>query len=159
MADKKHWRIKPIKQTGATYRVVYGQRGPGKTFGVLYDALERYLQDGTKLGIIRRMDEDYTGANSAKAYYDMLMHDANNDNNIELLTKGQYTGVEYFNDQPIYTDIVEMGTHVPVVEQSDYHYSCRSLIAAAIINIAQNGYTTEDALKEAEDQLKFEMGL
>ena len=68
-------------------------------------------------------------------------------------------GVEYFNDQPIYTDIVEMGTHVPVVEQSDYHYSCRSLIAAAIINIAQNGYTTEDALKEAEDQLKFEMGL
>ncbi len=68
-------------------------------------------------------------------------------------------GVDYFNGQPIYTDIVEMGTHVPVVEQNDYHYSCRSLIASAIINIAQGGASTEDALKEAEDQLRFEMGL
>ena len=68
-------------------------------------------------------------------------------------------GVDYFNGQPIYTDIVEMGAHVPVVEQSDYHYSCRSLIASAIINIAQVGASTEDALKEAEDQLRFEMGL
>ena len=68
-------------------------------------------------------------------------------------------GVDYFNGQPIYTDIVEMGAHVPVVEQSDYHYSCRSLIASAIINIAQGGASTEDALKEAEDQLRFEMGL
>lgn len=68
-------------------------------------------------------------------------------------------GVDYFNGQPIYTDIVEMGAHFPVVEQSDYHYSCRSLIASAIINIAQGGASTEDALKEAEDQLRFEMGL
>lgn len=68
-------------------------------------------------------------------------------------------GVDYFNGQPIYADIVEMGSHVPVVEQSDYHYSCRSLIASAIINIAQGGASTEDALKEAEDQLRFEMGL
>ena len=68
-------------------------------------------------------------------------------------------GVDYFNGQPIYTDIVAMGANVPVVEQSDYHYSCRSLIAAAIINVLQNGYSTEDALKEAEDQLRFEMGL
>lgn len=68
-------------------------------------------------------------------------------------------GVDYFNGQPIYTDIGEMGAHVPVVEQSDYHYSCRSLISSAIINIAQGGASTEDALKEAEDQLRFEMGL
>ena len=68
-------------------------------------------------------------------------------------------GVDYFNGQPIYTDIAEMGAHVPVVEQSDYHYSCRSLISSAIINIAQGGASTEDALKEAEDQLRLEMGL
>ena len=67
-------------------------------------------------------------------------------------------GVDYFNGQPIYTDIVAMGANVPVVEQSDYHYSCRSLISSAIINIAQGGASTEDALKEAEDQLRFDMG-
>lgn len=67
-------------------------------------------------------------------------------------------GVAYFNDQAIYAKIVEMGAHVPTVEQSDYHYSCRSLLAAAIVNI-NNGAKVEDELQAAEDQLRFEMGL
>ncbi|WP_138374031.1 MULTISPECIES: extracellular solute-binding protein [Oscillospiraceae] len=66
-------------------------------------------------------------------------------------------GVEYFNNQPIYADIVEMGTHVQTVEQSDYHYSARNYIGSAIVNII-NGADTMDALQEAEDQLNFEMG-
>ena len=66
-------------------------------------------------------------------------------------------GVEYFNNTPIYAKIVEMGANVPVVEQSDYHYTCRTQIAAAVINI-HNGADTMTALKEAEDQLNFEMG-
>lgn len=67
-------------------------------------------------------------------------------------------GVAYFNDTPIYAQIVEMGAHVPIVEQSDYHYTCRQYVAAAIINILQNGADTTAALQEAEDQLNFEMG-
>ncbi|MDD6037792.1 MAG: extracellular solute-binding protein [bacterium] len=67
-------------------------------------------------------------------------------------------GVEYFNNQPIYSKIVEMGSHVPVVEQSDYHYTCRTQMAAAIINIF-NGGDLDTELKTAEDQLRFEMGL
>ncbi len=67
--------------------------------------------------------------------------------------------VPFFNDQAIYADIVEMGTHVQIIEESDYHYSCRDYISTAIINVVQNGYKLEDALKEAEDNLKFEMGL
>lgn len=126
MADRKHWRIKPIKQTGATYRVVYGQRGPGKTFGVLYDALERYLQDGTRLGIIRRMDEDFVGANSAKSYYDMLMRDANNDNNIDELTKGAFQGVEYYNGRYWLTNPGEDGKMHRSKEWIAYGFSISS---------------------------------
>lgn len=66
-------------------------------------------------------------------------------------------GVAYFNNQPIYAKIVEMGANVPVIEQSDYHYTCRTQIAAAVINI-HDGADTMTALKEAEDQLNFEMG-
>lgn len=66
-------------------------------------------------------------------------------------------GVEYFNNQPIYAKIVEMGSHVPVIEQSDYHYTCRTQIATALINI-QNGEDVMTALQAAEDQLNFEMG-
>lgn len=66
-------------------------------------------------------------------------------------------GVEYFNNTPIYAQIVEMGSHVPVVEQSDYHYTCREKVAAAIINIT-GGADVKSELKNAEDQLNFEMG-
>ncbi|MGN0350880.1 MAG: ABC transporter substrate-binding protein [Roseburia sp.] len=67
-------------------------------------------------------------------------------------------GVAYFNDTPIYAQIVEMGSHVKVVEQSDYHYTCREQISAAIIDIQQNGTDVETALQTAEDQLNFAMG-
>ena len=67
-------------------------------------------------------------------------------------------GIDYFNGQAIYTKIVEMGSHVPIVEQNDYHYTCRQYIGAAIQEILM-GSSVEDALKNAEDQLRFAMGL
>lgn len=66
-------------------------------------------------------------------------------------------GVEFFNNQPIYADIVEMGTHVQIVEQNDFHYSARNYVGSAIIKII-DGADTMEALQEAEDQLNFEMG-
>ena len=66
-------------------------------------------------------------------------------------------GVEYFNNTPIYADIAEMGTHVQIIEQSSYHYTCRTQLAAAIVNII-NGGNMDEELKNAEDQLNFEMG-
>ena len=66
-------------------------------------------------------------------------------------------GVEYFNNQAIYSDIVEMGTHVPVIEQNDFHYSLRSYLAAALINTI-NGADAATELQNAEDQVNFEMG-
>jgi lactose/L-arabinose transport system substrate-binding protein len=65
-------------------------------------------------------------------------------------------GVAYFNNQAIYAKIVEWGASVKVVEQSDYHYTCRTQIATAIQNII-SGADEKSALKDAEDQLKFAM--
>ena len=66
-------------------------------------------------------------------------------------------GVDYFNGQAIYAKIVEMGANVPVIEQSDYHYTLRTQMAAAVINI-HNGTAPADALQAAQDQVNFEMG-
>ncbi|MBQ6274791.1 MAG: carbohydrate ABC transporter substrate-binding protein [Oscillospiraceae bacterium] len=66
-------------------------------------------------------------------------------------------GVAFFGGQPIYATIVEMGAHVPVVEQSDYHYNARTNVGNAITNI-QNGGDLEAELQTAEDQVNFEMG-
>lgn len=67
-------------------------------------------------------------------------------------------GVEYFNNTPIYAEIAEWTANVPVIEQSDYHYTCREYLGTAIIDIAQNGKDRDEALKEAEDNLNFAMG-
>ncbi len=65
-------------------------------------------------------------------------------------------GVEYFGGQPIYADIVAMGGHVNVVEQSDYHYNTRTQVSAAITNI-RNGASIEDALAEAQSLIDAEI--
>lgn len=67
-------------------------------------------------------------------------------------------GVAYFNDQAIYSKIVEMGTHVPVVEQNDYHYPARQVLATAIQNSIA-GADVETEIAQAESDLKFEMGI
>ncbi len=65
-------------------------------------------------------------------------------------------GVAYFNDQPIYADIVEMGTHVQTVEQSDYHYDTRSQVSSAI-QLIINGTDLDTAIQDAQDQISFQM--
>lgn len=70
-------------------------------------------------------------------------------------------GVDFFNGQPIYADIVEMGANVPVIEQSDYHYQARQYVGTAIQNLVAAGEPTDEsvaaALQDAQDQLSFEM--
>ncbi len=65
-------------------------------------------------------------------------------------------GVDYFNGQPIYADIVEMGSHVPVVQQSDFHYNLRTLINSLITNV-QNGANIDDEIAAAQEQIEFEI--
>lgn len=65
-------------------------------------------------------------------------------------------GVDFFNGQAIYSDIVEMGSHVPVVQQSDFHYSLRTLVGTAITNII-NGNDIDAEIQGIQDQIEFEI--
>ena len=65
-------------------------------------------------------------------------------------------GVDFFNGQAIYSDIVEMGSHVPVVQQSDFHYSLRTLVGNAITNII-NGADIDSEIASAQEQMEFEI--
>lgn len=65
-------------------------------------------------------------------------------------------GIAFFNDQAIYSKIVEMGTHVPVVEQNDYHYRMREYVGNAITNII-NGADIDSEIANAQSQVEFEM--
>ena len=65
-------------------------------------------------------------------------------------------GNEYFNGQAVYADIVEMGSHVPVVEQNDYHYTLRTNVGNAITEII-NGADIDQAIANAQELTEFAM--
>lgn len=67
-------------------------------------------------------------------------------------------GVEFFNNEPVYKQIVEMSENVPIIEQSDYHVRAGVYLTTAVINTI-NGSNLDDELANAEQQLRFEMGL
>jgi len=84
------WSIEPIKKKKAKYNVIFGERSSGKTYGVELEILKNWIEKRQQGAIIRRMDEDFRGQRGQQMY-DALV--ANNE--IEKLTKGEWTGVTY----------------------------------------------------------------
>jgi len=66
-------------------------------------------------------------------------------------------GVEYFNGQAIYADIVAYTQNVPVIEQNDYHYTLREKLSNHLITVRDGGEDVASALKAAEDEVNFAM--
>lgn len=98
------------------------------------------------------------GAGSKETYDDALRNGGVITTSISAGKSDVYSkGIRYFNNEPIYKKIVEMGTKVQPVEQSDYYYAARQQISFAIRNVI-DGTDTKKALKDAEDQVNFSMG-
>ena len=97
MSEKiKYYSLKHILEYNATYNVIFGERSNGKTYAVLKYAFEEYIKTGHQLAIVRRWDEDFVGAQSARTCYDGLMNNGKGVNDIAKISKGLYTGVEYY---------------------------------------------------------------
>lgn len=105
----------------------------------------------------------FGGGEGAKATYDAALDNAGVITT--CISAGEsdvyQKGVDYFNGQAIYADIVEMGTHVPVIEQSDYHYNLRTAVGTAITNATQAGGGADLAaeLQAAQDDVERQMSL
>ena len=102
----------------------------------------------------------YTFGGSQETYDNALLNGGVVTTNTKCGASEVYNqGVEFFNNQPIYQEIASWTASVPVIEQSDYHYKAREEIGNAIVNISQNGYDRDEALAEANTNLRFAMGL
>ncbi|MGN0240165.1 MAG: ABC transporter substrate-binding protein [Candidatus Weimeria sp.] len=101
----------------------------------------------------------FGGGDGAKETYDNALKDGGviTTDTVCGQSDAYKKGVEYFNNQPVYQKIVQMGSNVPTVEQSDYHYAAREQVSAAIHNIL-DGTDVKAALKDAQDQVEFSMG-
>ena len=90
MAKIKYWDINNILSKHAKYNVVFGERSNGKTYGVLQYGLEEYFKNESRIGIIRRWEEDFRGK-QASTMFDSLIENGV----IYKLSKGRWNGVLY----------------------------------------------------------------
>ena len=65
-------------------------------------------------------------------------------------------GVPFFNNQPIYKDITEMGSKIIPIEESPFHYVLRGYLGTAMQQI-KDGADIDTALQEAQDATTFYM--
>lgn len=92
----EYYSLSPILSRKATYNVIFGERSNGKTYAALVHGLEKYMKDGSQTAIIRRWDEDFVGADSSRSCYDSLIYNGKGENVVEKITKGEFSGVEYY---------------------------------------------------------------
>lgn len=90
MAKIKYWDIRNILSRHAKYNVVFGERSNGKTYGVLQYGLEQYFEHGSRIGIIRRWEEDFRGK-QANTMFDALIENGV----VYKLSKGTWNSIIY----------------------------------------------------------------
>lgn len=69
--NNQYYDIHKIMSKGATYNLVIGKRGNGKTYSALRYALEQYAKDKSTSAYIRRWKDDVTGARASTIFSDM----------------------------------------------------------------------------------------
>ena len=65
-------------------------------------------------------------------------------------------GVPFFNNQPVYKEITEMGSKIIPIEESPFHYVLRGYLGVAMQQIKE-GADIDTALQEAQDATVFYM--
>ena len=65
---QKFYSLKSILEKKAQYNIIIGERSNGKTYAVLKYAIERYLQTGEQLAIVRRWRDDFIGKRGATMF-------------------------------------------------------------------------------------------
>ena len=91
---QKFYSLKNILSKNAQYNVIFGERSNGKTYAVLKYALERFVNTGEQLAIVRRWQDDFTGKRG------VTMFDAIAQNGeIERMTGGAWNGVLYYSSK------------------------------------------------------------
>ncbi len=88
--ENNYYTLDEIKKYHATYNLVFGKRGNGKTYAGLMEILKNYVKNGKQSAYLRRMKTDFTAKTTNQLFAGLV---ANNE--ISKLTKGAYTDVYY----------------------------------------------------------------
>ena len=91
---QKFYSLKNILSKNAQYNVIFGERSNGKTYAVLKYALERFVDNGEQLAIVRRWQDDFTGKRGV-TMFDAIVQNGE----IERMTGGVWNGVLYYSSK------------------------------------------------------------
>ena len=87
----KFYTLNKILKADSTYNVIFGERSNGKTYAVLKYGLEQFQKNGGQIGIVRRWQDDIRGQRASGIWTALIKN-----NEIEKITKGEFTGVHYY---------------------------------------------------------------
>lgn len=88
---QKYYTLNNILQKNAQYNVIFGERSNGKTYSVLKYGIEKNVETGKQMAIVRRWRDDFTGKRGL-TMFDSLVENRE----IEKATKGEWSGVYYY---------------------------------------------------------------
>ena len=118
MAKVKYYNLQNILSKKCVYNIIFGERSNGKTYSVLKYALEQYEKTGGQLAIVRRWKEDIVGRRASD-----IFNAINENNEVEKITKGEYTGVTYYAGKFYLCNYDEKGKPVYNIETDCFAYA------------------------------------
>lgn len=99
MADKtelNYYSLKRIDKENAQYNIIFGMRSNGKSFSVEERGIDKYIEKGEQMAIIRRYDVDFQGKRG-KEVFSHFINNPKLGNIIEKKTKGMWTDIYYYS--------------------------------------------------------------
>lgn len=88
----KYYTLKKILSKNCIYNLVIGERSNGKTYAGLEHIIKEYVRTGRQGAYVRRWVEDIRGYHISNLLSGIVENGV-----IKKATKGQYTGVKYYN--------------------------------------------------------------
>lgn len=96
MKKPYYYTLKNILAKHCLWNIIVGERSNGKTYAVEDHGLDRYLEHGYQMAVIRRFREDFKGKRGS-AMFDSLECNGYGENVIKKKTKGRYDCVYYYS--------------------------------------------------------------
>ena len=90
----KFYSLKNILKCNAQYNIIFGERSNGKTYAVLKYGLDKWKENKSQMGIIRRWAEDFKGKRGANLFSSLV-----NNGEIMKATNGLWNDVYYFSNR------------------------------------------------------------
>lgn len=88
---RNFYSLKNILSKNAQYNVIFGERSNGKTYAVLKYGLERFIENGEQLAIVRRWRDDFVGKRGATMFDSIVSN-----GEITKMTNGEWNGIYYW---------------------------------------------------------------